>query len=69
MSEADRLQALREQIDALDRQLQTLISERARCAQQVGAIKQAAGATGNFYRPEREAQVLRRVIEEPTRGH
>ena len=63
MSEADRLQALREQIDALDRQLQTLISERARCAQQVGAIKQAAGATGNFYRPEREAQVLRRVIE------
>ncbi len=63
MSEADRLQALRERIDALDRQLQTLISERAQCAQQVGAIKQAAGATGNFYRPEREAQVLRRVIE------
>jgi len=63
MNEADRLQALREQIDGLDRQIQTLISERARCAQQVGAIKQAAGATGNFYRPEREAQVLRRVIE------
>ncbi|MCB1776922.1 MAG: prephenate dehydratase [Candidatus Competibacteraceae bacterium] len=61
--EADRLQALRERIDALDGQIQTLISERARCAQQVGVIKQAAGATGNFYRPEREAQVLRRVIE------
>ncbi len=63
MSEADRLSALREQIDALDGQIQTLIAERARCAQQVGALKQAAGATGNFYRPEREAQVLRRVIE------
>lgn len=63
MSETDRLQALREQIDGLDRQIQALISERARCAQQVGAIKQAAGVTGNFYRPEREAQVLRRVIE------
>ncbi len=63
MSEIDRLHALREQIDGLDRQIQTLISERARCAQQVGTIKQAAGATGNFYRPEREAQVLRRVIE------
>lgn len=62
-NEADHLQALRERIDALDGQIQTLISERARCAQQVGAIKQAAGATGNFYRPEREAQVLRRVIE------
>lgn len=46
MNEADRLQALREQIDGLDRQIQTLISERARCAQQVGAIKQAAGTTG-----------------------
>ncbi|HQC72367.1 MAG TPA: prephenate dehydratase [Candidatus Competibacteraceae bacterium] len=66
MSEADSLQALRERIDALDRQIQTLISERARCAQQVGAIKQAAGVTGNFYRAEREAQVLRRVIETNT---
>ena len=63
MNEADSLRALRDRIDALDRQIQTLISERARCAQQVGAIKQAAGATGNFYRPEREAQVLRRVLE------
>ena len=63
MSEADNLQALRERIDALDCQIQALISERARCAQRVGAIKQATGATGNFYRPEREAQVLRRVIE------
>ena len=48
MSEADSLQALRERIDALDRQIQMLISERARCAQQVGAIKQAAGVTGRF---------------------
>ncbi|MDS4020237.1 MAG: prephenate dehydratase [Candidatus Competibacter sp.] len=63
MSEAESLQALRERIDALDRQIQTLISERARCAQRIGALKQAAGATGNLYRPEREAQVLRRVIE------
>ena len=63
MNEADSLRALRDRIDALDRQIQTQISERARCAQQVGAIKQAAGATGNFYRPEREAQVLRRVLE------
>ena len=29
MNEADRLQALREQIDSLDRQIQTLIAERA----------------------------------------
>jgi len=63
MNEADSLQALRERIDALDRQILELISERARCALGIGALKQAAGATGNLYRPEREAQVLRRVIE------
>jgi chorismate mutase/prephenate dehydratase len=63
MSEADSLQTLRERIDALDRQIQALIAERACCAQRIGAIKQAAGAVGNLYRPEREAQVLRRVIE------
>ena len=63
MNEAESLLALRGRIDALDQQIQTLISERARCAQEVGVLKQAAGATGNFYRPEREAQVLRRVIE------
>ena len=63
MSEANSLQTLRERIDALDRQIQTLIAERARCAQRIGAIKQAAGGAGNLYRPEREAQVLRRVIE------
>ena len=60
--EADQLSALREQIDDLDGQIQGLIAKRARCAQQVGALKQAAGVTGNFYRPEREAQVLQRVM-------
>lgn len=63
MREQAQLQAIREQIDALDEQIQALIGERARCAQRVGAIKQALGDHSNFYRPEREAQVLRRVIE------
>jgi chorismate mutase/prephenate dehydratase len=63
MSEADSLLALRGRIDALDRQIQALIADRARCAQEIGILKQAAGASGNLYRPEREAQVLRRVIE------
>ena len=54
------LKDLRERIDRLDEQLLALISERARCAQQVAEIKQQAGSD-DFYRPEREAQVLRRV--------
>jgi chorismate mutase/prephenate dehydratase len=56
------LEDLRRQIDDIDRQIQALISERARCAQRVGELK---GSTekAEFYRPEREAQVLRAVVE------
>jgi chorismate mutase/prephenate dehydratase len=53
----------RAQIDALDQQIQALISSRARVALQVAHIKQAMGDTGNHYRPSREAEVLRRAIE------
>jgi chorismate mutase/prephenate dehydratase len=57
------LDAVRAQIDAIDEQLHTLLNERARLAQQVGISKTATGATVDFYRPEREAQVLRMVKE------
>ncbi len=53
---SDALQKIRERIDAIDDELLKLISERARLAQEVGRIKE-----GNIYRPEREAQVLRRI--------
>lgn len=58
------LAEVRGRIDAVDRQLQDLISERARLAQVVGITKRASGApTSDFYRPEREAEVLRNVME------
>ena len=60
------LQALRVRIDSLDEQILELISQRARCAQEVGHIKMATlaeGETAVFYRPEREAQVLKRIME------
>lgn len=62
MSDDKRLQSLREQIDALDQKIQTLISQRAACAQEVAKTKLRAGSD-NFYRPEREAEVLRRVLQ------
>lgn len=52
------LKQLREGIDALDADLLRIINERAKIAQRIGAVKQ-----GPIYRPEREAQVLRRVAE------
>ncbi len=57
------LEQLRERIDALDEQIQTLLNERARCAQQVAEAKRGEDADTVFYRPEREAEVLRRVRE------
>ncbi|MDE2220001.1 MAG: prephenate dehydratase [Gammaproteobacteria bacterium] len=54
--------ALRAEIDALDEQLQALINRRAQLAQQVGISKHAAGHTVDFYRPEREAEVLRAAL-------
>ncbi|MFO7275688.1 MAG: prephenate dehydratase [Pseudomonadota bacterium] len=57
------LEAIRRQIDRIDEQLHALLNERARLAQQVGISKNAEGRTVDFYRPEREAQVLRKARE------
>ncbi len=59
---ARSLDELRECIDALDTQIQELITERARRAQEV-AIAKGDGRAIDYYRPEREAQVLRAVVE------
>jgi chorismate mutase/prephenate dehydratase len=53
------LLALRGQIDAVDAKIHGLLNDRARLARQVGISKHADGHTVDFYRPEREAQVLR----------
>ncbi|MBI5462466.1 MAG: prephenate dehydratase [Gammaproteobacteria bacterium] len=63
MNDKPTLQSLRERIDTLDEQIQALLNERARCAQQVAQAKIAQGEQNDFYRPEREAEVLRRVRE------
>lgn len=64
--EQARLAQLRDDIDRIDGELMQLISARARCAQEVAEVKTAArdGADPVFYRPEREAQVLRRIKTE-----
>jgi len=57
------LAAIRRRIDEIDANLQALLNERATLAQQVGISKHADGHTVDFYRPEREAQVLRAALE------
>ncbi|QIK81777.1 prephenate dehydratase [Lysobacter sp. HDW10] len=57
------LAALRVRIDGIDNTIEQLILERARYARQVGQAKGDLAAAVDYYRPEREAQVLRRVID------
>ena len=65
MADEDKLKQLRIDIDAVDKQLMDLISQRARLAQDVAEVKNRTDdAPVNFYRPEREAQILRKVIEQ-----
>lgn len=58
----NKLDTIRKKIDDLDEKLQVLINERAQLAQDVAEIKQQQGENAQFYRPEREAEVLRGVI-------
>jgi len=65
MTEEKELGLLRDQIDSLDQKIHQLINDRANCAKKVADVKQkySAGQNIQFYRPEREAQVLRKVMD------
>lgn len=58
----DTLHKLRQEIDTVNKELVTLLSTRARIAQQIGAAKKST----EIYRPEREIQVLRQVLAQNT---
>jgi chorismate mutase/prephenate dehydratase len=55
---SDELERLRGEIDRVNDRLLELLNERARYARAIGTLK-----VGQAYRPEREAQVLRRMKE------
>ena len=57
------LAELRVEIDALDKNIQSLIGNRAELASAVAEVKKASDDQSVFYRPEREAQVLRAIID------
>ncbi|MFT5501085.1 MAG: chorismate mutase/prephenate dehydratase [Woeseiaceae bacterium] len=57
------LTSIRTRIDEVDKQIHALINERATFAQQVGISKGELAAAVDYYRPEREAEVLRAVLE------
>jgi chorismate mutase/prephenate dehydratase len=62
-SGAAEIEGLRGRIDTVDRRLHELLNERARLARAVGVSKGKQGRMVDFYRPEREAEVLRLALE------
>jgi chorismate mutase/prephenate dehydratase len=57
------LENIRDSIDAIDARIHSLLNERARFAQLVGISKTSSGKAVDFYRPEREAEVLRLALK------
>lgn len=56
---SDDLKKHRDQIDAIDLEILKLVNKRAQLATEIGHLKQ----DGVIYKPEREAQLLRRLTE------
>ena len=63
MSSIRPLSEIRAEIDAIDAEILHLINRRAKCAEEVAKTKLAEGEQVTFYRPDREALVLRRIKE------
>jgi chorismate mutase/prephenate dehydratase len=62
------LEGIRAQIDSVDEQLHELINRRAELARRVGISKHKEGHVVDFYRPEREAEVLRMALARNRKG-
>jgi chorismate mutase/prephenate dehydratase len=58
---SDDIDRLRREIDGVDDELVALLQRRAALAQDIGRLKGGAPA----YRPERESQILNRVVQKP----
>lgn len=58
-SEIEKIDGLRQEIDAYDRQIVDLLNKRAQCADRIGVIKRRIGLP--VYVPSREEQVIAHV--------
>ena len=67
MADNNKLLELRQRIDAIDSEILTLLNARAKCAEDVAVAKKIDHTDPEevcFYRPEREAQILQRMMQE-----
>ena len=60
----ESLEPLRKRIDEIDSEILSLVNERAKAALAIGKLKEEhsdSDETTSYYRPEREAQILRKL--------
>ena len=57
----DALEKYRQQIDDIDDKLLELFNQRAKCAIDVAEVKRKSDSDANIFRPDREAQVIKRL--------
>ena len=62
MAEEQDVAVWRQRIDQIDTQLMGLLNSRSACAVEIGRIKRALGLP--IYSPDREAEILERVMRE-----
>lgn len=58
----EELGKIRGQIDEVDRELLRLFNRRARLARDVAGIKDSSGGAIDYYHPDREAEILKRLV-------
>jgi chorismate mutase len=60
MTAEEQIARLRQNIDTVDEVLVKLLNQRAKWAQEIGAVKKTAGIA--IYQPDREAKVVAHVV-------
>ena len=57
----NKIKPIRQKIDAIDQQILSLIQKRGSLAQKIGDLKSLISSDASFYKPSREAEILRKI--------
>ena len=57
----NKIKPIRQKIDAIDHQILKLIQRRGSLAQKIGKLKSLMSSNTSFYKPNREAEILRNI--------
>ena len=57
----NKIKPIRQKIDAIDHQILQLIQKRGSLAQKIGKLKSLMSSNVSFYKPNREAEIIRNI--------